>query len=207
MRQITPLCELADKYETDKGGLSTRYGGGDGDTAHNYTPAYYDMFKDRVDDVKMVLEIGVNAGGSLRMWEEFFPNARIYGLDIRPEVLFASPRIGCLLADQGSPASLRAAMAQIGTDPKFDLIIDDGSHEFEHQRVSMLTLLPYLSDTGYYVVEDLSDDCHPELLGNLVPPEYEWTAVKCYDGIGKAHCWCPECSATGPEQLLIIRRK
>src|SRR5438067_9360832 len=81
---LTELCVLARKYGTDKGGWHMLAG----DTCHNYTPTYHHMFGTRRLSVRNVLEIGVNYGPSLRMWEEYFPNADIYGLDSNTACLF-----------------------------------------------------------------------------------------------------------------------
>src|ERR1700692_4306194 len=84
---MTPLCELARKHETDKGGQHFRYGGGDSDTNHNYTPVYHRMFEEDRDSVRNVLEIGVHQGSSVRMWKEYFPRAQIVGIDTNMECL------------------------------------------------------------------------------------------------------------------------
>jgi hypothetical protein len=204
MRDLTPLCYLARKHETDKGGRHYRYGGGDSDTCHEYTPVYWDLMSGQKDQVKAILEIGVNAGSSLRMWEEFFPNAQIIGIDCRPEVLFNEGRIRCFLADQNNPMQLRLVLQKAGIK-EYDMIIDDGSHELGHQIVSMDTLLPFVKDGGFYVVEDMYDDCHPEVLGKHVAPGYQWAGVPTDMGIGKAHCPCPECGGTGVERLLVVQ--
>lgn len=203
LRPMTPLCHLAKKHETDKGGRHYRYGGGDSDTCHEYTPIYWDLLANKQLDVKHVLEIGVNAGSSLRMWAEFFPNAEIVGFDCEPRTMFSTDRIVTFLADQGSPESLAVAMGHVGPDkPLFDLIIDDGSHETQHQIISMQTLLPFLADDGVYVVEDLQIDCKPEIVGQHVPSGYTWEAIPAPGGIGKAICGC---GCGGPENLLVIR--
>jgi hypothetical protein len=199
---MTPLCVLADQFQTDKGGLSTIYGGCPGDTCHTYTEAYYKMFNDRRHDVKRVLEIGVNAGSSLRMWESFFPNAEIIGLDILPHVLFNTGRIRCIQADQSSLGSLHAAMMSAGPGA-FDLMIDDGSHELHHQIISMVTLLPFLAKDGVYVIEDVGGlHCNPRPITDHIPSGYVAELIECPDGQGKAHC--PACG--GPELLIAIRR-
>ena len=163
---MTPLCELAKKHRTDKGGGHLTYGAHTTEICHNYTPSYYGLFKGREDKVKRVLEIGVNAGCSQRMWEEFYPNAEIIGLDIDRNYLFNEGRIHCFYADQNNPESLRDALAAAGPG-LFDLIIDDGSHIPEHQRASLPVLLPHLAPGGFYVVEDL--ECEPEYIGRVVP--------------------------------------
>jgi hypothetical protein len=206
---VTLLCDLADKHMTDKGGTSTVYGGVPGDTCHNYTPAYHAMFGDRRESVRRVLEVGVNAGSSLRMWEEYFPAAEVIGLDIRPEVLFAAGRIRCYQADQGVRQSLQAAVAAAGGGP-FDLIIDDGSHLEAHQIVTAETLLPLLAPGGVYVIEDIDIDCRPELLADRItaPEGLAWEAVPTGVHIGKARCrpGCEFCGGTAGETLIVWRR-
>lgn len=201
---MTPLCELADKYQTDKGGKDTIYGGCPGDTCHTYTEAYYKMFPDTSRyGVLRVLEIGINAGSSLRMWEEWFPNAKISGFDILPHVLFNAGRIRCYQADQSQEASLLEAVYRIAVAPAFDLIVDDGSHELQHQLITMKTLLPFLSVDGVYVIEDVGGmHCNPRPILDHVPAGYEVELIECPGGQGKAHC--PACG--GPELLFAIRR-
>lgn len=207
---MTILCELADKHQTDKGGRSTTYGGVPGDTCHNYTPAYHAMFGHRRDSVRRVLEVGVNAGSSLRMWEEYFPAAQIVGLDIRREVLFSAGRIECHYADQSSRNSLLAAVAAAGGGP-FDLIIDDGSHDDAHQITTTEALLPLLAADGVLVIEDIQIDCRPELLANRIhaPAGFAWRAVECGVGIGKARCHpgCQFCGGTAGESLIVYERQ
>jgi trans-aconitate methyltransferase len=193
---MTPLCELARKYETDKGGQHFRYGGGDADTNHNYTPVYHEMFGEHRDEVKHVLEIGVHAGSSLRMWKEYFPFAEIVGIDTNQDCLkHIEPRIKVFMADQNNPSQLLAVLANLGEDaPLFDLIVDDGSHEREHQITSLKTLLPFLQPWGYYIVEDLGTGPEESLhsLVEAVLPGYSSEAVKIVGGLGpkvQPHEW------------------
>jgi hypothetical protein len=76
------LTKLAVKYKTDKWGK------------HHYTPVYYDLFKDRRETVKNVIEIGVAEGAGLFMWREFFPNATIYGAE------FDKQRVDFLMGEE-----------------------------------------------------------------------------------------------------------
>jgi len=174
---MTFLCHLCKLHETDKGGgPHFRYAGGDSDTVHNYSPVYYRLFKDMRDEVLSVLEIGVHGGSSLRVWRDFFPNAHIVGLDTNAECLkHSEKRITVLMADQNNPRSIYDALAKLSPDtPPFSLIVDDGSHEREHQIVSLKALLPFLDPHGYYVVEDLGTGPRVNLLGlfEAVPPAY-----------------------------------
>lgn len=210
MRDLTELCLLAKKHETDKGGRHLRYGGGDSDTCHEYTPIYYDLLDAKRESVTRVLEVGVNAGSSLRMWREFFPNAHIFGLDSNGDCLFHEDRITCIAADQGNAQSLVQAVALAGAEP-FDLIVEDGSHELGHQILTAQILVPWLSAIGIYVCEDMHEDCHPELVAvpvmNVIGYHYRWYPIRCEMGIGKAHCHCASCGGKQPEQLLVFERR
>lgn len=210
-KTLTPLCELAKTHQTDKGGWHTWYGGVQGTTCHNYTPTYHALFADRRAEVKRVLEIGVNSGASLRMWADYFPNAEVIGLDIRRDCLFNEGRIRCLEANQASPASLHDAVEILGLGPgEFDLIVDDGSHELDHQLISAQTLLPYVKLGGYYIIEDIALDCRPQIVTNRIacPPGYLLSYLPTGRGIGIAHCDanCPHCKGSEGECLIAYRR-
>jgi hypothetical protein len=200
---MTPLCELAKKYGTDKGGEHLIAG----DTCHRYTEAYWEMFKDRREDIYNVLEIGVNYGCSLRMWRDFFPNAQIIGIDSNEECMRDyGERIRCFVADQYNESDLRYVMNQLD-DIDLDLIVDDGSHEPAHQIFSAQVLLPFLAPDGDYVIEDIYPDCQPQLIGNPIVQNmpttgWMWNPVPTGHGLGKAHCGCG--CGTG-EQLVVIR--
>jgi hypothetical protein len=196
---MTPLCELARKHQTDKGGGHLMYGGGDSDTCHNYTPHYDHMFKDMRDKPINLLEIGVNRGCSLKMWAEYFPNAHLVGIDCSAECLKggswclltnADTRIDTVAADQNNVADLHRALGSLGIGPgTFKIIIDDGSHVREHQRVSLTALLPYLKPGGLYVVEDLGTKFQDwELMQPVADIGWECTVIPVEGGLGKAAC-------------------
>jgi hypothetical protein len=152
---MTPLCELARKYGTDKFGF------------HHYTEHYHRMFADRRISTLKVLEIGIGdssmknpsgepyePGASLRMWKEYFYNAYIYGLDNNRNSLVNEEGIASYFCDQGDVKQLKALRDTIGMS--FDLIVDDGSHVPEHQAQTAIYLVPLLiPDRGIYVIEDV----------------------------------------------------
>ncbi len=135
-----PLEELGAKY------LPTK-------RLHNYLPYYWMHFRDIRFAVEKVLEIGVQTDRSIRMWEEFFPHATIYGLDIDPACeQLAGGRREIFIGDQSDRACLARVVERAGG--YFDIVIDDGSHRVEHQLASFDFLFPMLSDHGIYAVED-----------------------------------------------------
>ncbi len=99
---------------------------------------------------KRVLEIGVQGGGSLKIWRDMFPEAEIVGVDILYECKnHEGERIKIEIGDQCDVKFLE-------TLGMFDIIIDDGGHKMTHQQVSMNTLLAnQLNEGGVYVIEDL----------------------------------------------------
>jgi hypothetical protein len=150
---VDELSELAIKHGTDKWPW------------HKYTPYYHDMFKDRRDTVKKVLEIGIGddsmrntipnymPGASLRMWCEYFPNAEVFALDNNPNLLINQGRIHSIQCDQGDLLQLQGVEGAFGRN--FDLIVDDGSHVPEHQLHTAKILVPLLAPGGIYVIEDV----------------------------------------------------
>lgn len=185
----TPLCELAMKYGTDKC------------VPAKYTPVYHRLLGGSAEQVKDVLEIGICAkrdipnhrtGASLFMWRDYFPNARIVGIDIDPASMVFDERIRSFMIDQSSRPQLHGLMKNFGDG--FDLIVDDGSHNPVHQLVSLQTLLPYVRNGGTYVIEDIGNwmypSTRPEDFIAQLPPDHEGVAY------GEL-----------PHQLLVIRRK
>lgn len=197
MRDLTPLCKLAIKYSTDKGGRHNTYNYQPCHGTHEYTPIYWDLLHHQRFMVKSVLEIGINQGCSLRMWEEFFPHAQIVGLDIDPSYLFRTDRIACFQADQSDPASLGKALELANREP-YDLIIDDGSHQLGDQATSLMTLGPWLSDIGAYVIEDIpASQTHTDVLLKSLPPGLLAGVV--YPPLGTGEMW--------PEALFIATKE
>ena len=179
MRPMTPLCELARKHQTDKGGRHTLAG----QICHEYTPVYWDLLNERRHNVYDVLEIGVNTGASLRMWAEFFPCASIVGLDNNLSTLFIEGHIKTCYADQSSPGSLHDAMRSMHM-PYVDLIVDDGSHDPAHQVITLNALLPYLRPHGLYVVEDMV--VNPVEIAEHIQPGFRARVITCDAAIGPA---------------------
>jgi hypothetical protein len=160
----TPLCDLAEKHGTNK-------------CSEGYTPFYYELLRDR--HIQRVLEVGIGGpglsggasklGASLRMWAEFLPMARIYGLDVKRELLFNEGTIQTRWADVEQPETLIDAAKHFGV--LYDLIVDDAVHLPGPQISTALTLLPFLTCNGTYVIEDVAN-CHPDDIVSRIPDDY-----------------------------------
>lgn len=163
------LTELANLHGSDKGtvGPSPRW------PANNYTDIYHAYLEDRRHRDIAILEIGLgvagdrwdarivhgrNSGGaSLKMWHDYFPHGRIYGIDINACPYLDNDRITTFVADQGSVEDLEAFTGAT-RDVEFDVIVDDGSHRPDHQQVSLGYFFRKLKPGGLYFIEDLADN-------------------------------------------------
>jgi len=99
------------------------------------------------------LEIGVQNGGSARMWRDYFgPDARIIGLDIDPNCrALEEDGFEIWIGDQGDPDFWREF---VQTVPSLDIVLDDGGHTMRQQIVTFQALFPVLKDGGTYLCED-----------------------------------------------------
>jgi hypothetical protein len=160
-QEKSTLCELMTKYYTDKC-----------PNDHNYSYYYYHMFFRREATVHNVFEMGIGhsnisftcnmshiknyqIGSSLKAWREFFPNATIYGADINAEAVneAKSDRIVTFEINQLNGIDLQQAFRFL---PDFDLIIDDGYHDFNANVCMFENCIKNLKkETGIYVIEDV----------------------------------------------------
>jgi hypothetical protein len=149
------LLELMRKHQTDK-------------AKHRFDVPFSFFFDEhRRHQVRSVLELGVKKGASLRVWEEYFPQATIYGVDLSSKAnTHASERTHIFIGSQSDSALL--AQVSAAAPSGFDLIVDDGSHIADDQVASVTYLWPFLSSPyGIYAIEDLHAHVkYPERFGN-----------------------------------------
>lgn len=155
------LVALAERFGTDKWGR------------HWYAPHYERHLAPFRDREIALLEIGVGgyddprAGGeSLRMWQAFFPKARVYGLDLYDKSALQEERIRIFQGSQDDPAVIDRVRAETGP---LDVVIDDGSHQVPHVLRTFELLFPHVRDGGIYAVEDLQTSYWPKFGGSLDP--------------------------------------
>ena len=124
-----------------------------GPSQHNYTELYERLFFQWKNEPVKIFEIGIAEGGSLEMWQAYFPKARIFAVDILDKSRFNNPRVTTFIADQANRDQLQAAIDSSGGD--IDVLIDDGGHTMEQQQVSLGFLFRHVRPGGYYVIEDV----------------------------------------------------
>lgn len=136
---------------------------------HRYTQHYQRHFEPLRRKRLNILEIGIGGseeakagGASLRMWKMYFPEAKIYGIDLFDKSTHEEDRIKTFRGSQADEAFLARVAAEIG---QIDIIIDDGSHHNEDVLTSFKTLFPLLSNNGIYAIEDTQTSYWPEYGG------------------------------------------
>lgn len=157
------LADIHTKYDTDKG------------TYHSYIEKYDEIFGPYKDQQLNFLEIGCLTCGSLKMFNEFFTQARIYGMDNWAQ---NTDHMGQLLLHKG--IDLNSIIQDINnnypkiklitcdsTDNKqvsnhlnglnFKFIIDDGDHRLAAQYNTFKNFIPYLEVGGVYIIEDVAE--------------------------------------------------
>ena len=150
---MSSLDELGIKYGTDKASVYMK--DGQEVNGHDYLRRYELFLRELIDEEFTLVELGVDKGASLKMWEEYFPKAFIIGVDLDPDVSrLDTDRIKCITADATSKDLPNTICKMLNGRAK--CIIDDCSHAWSSQRMSMENLFPALLDRGgYYIVEDL----------------------------------------------------
>ncbi len=122
----------------------------------SYLPFYQKHFSPYCDDSIRLLEIGVQNGGSLEIWSKFFPKAEVLiGCDINTKcgnLTYDDPRVRVFVGDAATE-EMKDEISK--TSPRFDIIIDDGSHRSDDIVKTFALYFPLLEPGGIYVAEDL----------------------------------------------------
>src|SRR5262245_5732196 len=87
------------------------------------------------NQIPCVLEVGVKDGGSLEMWRHYFgPRATIIGVDIQEQCLeLEKDGFEIMIGDQADRDFWSDFRARF---PSVDILIDDGGHTMQQQRVT-----------------------------------------------------------------------
>ena len=199
------LCDIMKRFGSDKS------------TFHNYTKIYTELFKSLIDDQINFFELGIGTtssdfscnmgpnghpGASLRGWKEYFPKANIYSADIDARILFEEDRIQTFYCDQTDPKSIKEMWgSSILKDVNFDIMIDDGWHQYLPNLTFFENSIHKLKRGGYYIIEDLLPETWDLFDGNLENlenkyPDLEFMMIK----INPRNKYC------GDNNLLIIKK-
>ena len=158
------LIDYSTKNLTDKAGC------------HSYE-YYYPKILSQFENTNNfnMMEIGIYKGGSVATWAELFPKGRIYGVDRDIN------RLEMDLDTYGNITLLKGSQNDANTfktikDIKFNVIIDDCSHQVNDQISSFNILKNNISPGGIYIIEDI----YPH---NIYPHDFK----KLFDVVDLTH--------------------
>lgn len=154
----------------------------DGNSDKSYWHGFIDFYEPFFKKKKFsyIAEFGIFRGDSIRWLLSRFQDAEIYGADILPlqSDWPISDRFHFTNLDQNNIDQIKSFL-----DLKtFDLIIEDGSHNPQHQVNCLIIGLDKLSSEGIYILEDI----HTSLPNHPLFIIESTEACKRYGGPGNA---------------------
>lgn len=117
----------------------------DKDTSHNYTPVYQEEFT-QIENIK-ILELGVCYGGSLILWDGFFINSEIHGID---NVKYTDSLIPGII-HWGKYEDVDSEFE----NNYFDYIVNDSMHYAKEQIDAFKIYYSKLKPGGKFFMEDI----------------------------------------------------
>ena len=166
------LEELVDNSRTDK------------NTVHSYLPLYQDLLINKRETAKNVLEVGIDRGGSIKLWSDFFTNANVYGLDIinNNEVWDGIKNNEKIILHTSTDAYNNDFFITnfLNKNIKCDFMLDDGPHSLESMKQFIKLYSQIMTDDGILIIEDVQSWNWIDLLRNEVP-EHLKQFIKVYD--------------------------
>ena len=192
MQEGNPLSNL---YSNHTGKYSDKWS--------SYIDVYWNLFAPIRNNEIDFLEIGIQNGGSLEIWAQFFPNAKnLIGFDINPkckDLHFQDARIKIFVDDA---ASVNAGSLVKQNSTNLGVIIDDGSHISKDIIRSFLIFFPQLKPGGIYVIEDLHASYWADWQGGISHPESSIQFLKLLADIVNFDHWGIDSSRTELFELI-----
>ena len=168
----TDLCDILEKYGSDKQS-----------DWHNYSALYDHLFKKFRYEKINLFEIGIYHGASIKSWREYFSKAKIYAADVDEKTFLTVSDLDVeyFYCDQDNSQSIQNMWKNESLNNiKFDVIIDDGKHEFSSNINFFKESIRKLRQGGIFIIEDLTAltyDSFEKILSNL-KSEYCLTYIK-----------------------------
>lgn len=156
----------------------------DKNTIHSYLPLYQKLLINKKETAKNVLEVGIYYGGSIKLWNDFFPNANVYGLDIInigsvwDEIKNKEKIILYTSIDAYDEIFFNTHF--LNKNIKFDFMLDDGPHSLETMKLFIKLYSQVMADDGILIIEDIQYWEWTDILINEVP-EHLKKYIKVYD--------------------------
>merc|ERR1711920_876197 len=106
-----------------------------------------------------MLEIGVQSGGSTRLWKQWYGQRLYYvGVDINPKTKRSESVAESIYISVGSQTNATFLHELCAMHGPFDVVIDDGAHMSAYIRKTLSILFPSnacMANRSTYVIEDM----------------------------------------------------
>lgn len=129
-------------------------------TGHAYGEFYDKLFEGKEKENLCILEVGVNEGGSVRLWHDYLKESVIIGLDIVDSWNGANKEDYLRLAISLNTNAYSPSIPL----PFLDVIIEDGSHLLADQIYALKNFPSYLKHGGILVIEDVPSGVEAEII-------------------------------------------
>ena len=150
----TELCYLGQLCGTDKTPFNLN------GHRHPYTSVYSLLMAQYKHHAIRFSEIGVAGGASVKMWNRYFEKGTFYFFDSDQNFLNHSAQgvdasqNTFRIMDVSVAESIRTALSATGGS--LDILLDDSSHNTEHQNLIIHEALPFIRSGGMIIIEDVS---------------------------------------------------
>ena len=148
----TDLCRLGAKFKTNKSSLNL-----DGHRS-GYTGFYNLILNHLINKNCHVAEIGIEKNASTKMWRQYFNNASIDCYEIDKEKINLGlkdklKKVKYHFIDVRSKKIINNQFQK--NKKKYDLIIDDSTHLFDHKINIIFGVYKFLKPGGILIIEDI----------------------------------------------------
>ena len=116
---------------------------------------------------------------SLRAWRDYFRNANIFGADIDERILQNEERILTTYVDQTNLDTIKKMFKTFGVK-NYDVILEDGLHEFNANICCFENCIDYLDKSGLYIIEDVYYKDHPKFINYFKDKKYYFSIIEIF---------------------------
>jgi len=138
---------------------------------HGFSKFYKEKLKKFKNKEINILEIGSYSGASAAAFVKFLPNSNIFCFDVNiSNFKYKAKNIHVFGVDINNEKKINKKLQSIFLKYKFckfDLIIDDGSHNLKDMLVGLKFLFKFVNSGGIYVIEDFKHPNYYQYNNNL----------------------------------------
>ena len=155
------LCKIGSVFGTDKSPYNNKFlkiGTTPGTHRHPYTGIYDLLFQDFRNQKFNFAEIGILKNNSIKMFRNYFLNAKIYGFEYDKKLIeqAKSHKLKNTFYSEIDVTNERSIKHNFSKfKKKFKVIIDDSTHDVDDQIRLINNCVNFLDPGGMFILEDI----------------------------------------------------